>query len=200
MVVLAPQRQQLIDMEKAQLPSPTMVAIFLLNREMVFAGLIVVDEAGQIGGRQMLELLRLAREKNARVILSGDTRQHGAVEASDALLAIERHSGIKPVELHTIRRQDPSLARTTAERARIQQYRKAVEAAAAGNLGWILLKRLDEMGAVVECGQGEQADKLADEYVRLAEQNASAVVVSQTWAEGSIELIHACGMRSKQKD
>jgi hypothetical protein len=30
---------------------------------------------------------------------------------------------------------------------------------------------------------GEQAGKLADEYVRLAEEKASAVVVSQTWAE-----------------
>jgi hypothetical protein len=39
------------------------------------------------------------------------------------------------------------------------------------------------MGAVVACGPGQQADKLADEYVRIAEQNASAVVVSQTWAE-----------------
>ena len=33
------------------------------------------------------------------------------------------------------------------------------------------------------CGLGDQADKLADEYLRLAEQNASAVVVSQTWGE-----------------
>ncbi len=181
-VVLAPQRQQVVDMEKAGLPSPSTVASFLLKREVVSGALIVVDEAGQIGGRQMLELLRLAREKNARVILSGDTRQHGAVEASDALLAIERYSGVKPVELHTIRRQDPALARTAAERARIQQYRKAVEAAAAGKLVESF-KRLDAMGAVVECGLGEQADKLADEYVRLAEQNASAVVVSQTWAE-----------------
>jgi conjugative relaxase-like TrwC/TraI family protein len=181
-VVLAPQRQQVVDMEKAGLPSPSTVASFLLKREVVSGALIVVDEAGQIGGRQMLELLRLAREKNARVILSGDTRQHGAVEASDALLAIERHSGVKPVELHTIRRQDPALARNSAERTRIQQYRKAVEAAAAGKLVESF-KRLDKMGAVVECGLGEQADKLADEYVRLAEQNASAVVVSQTWAE-----------------
>jgi conjugative relaxase-like TrwC/TraI family protein len=181
-VVLAPQRQQVVDMEKSGLPSPTTVANFLLKREVATGALIVVDEAGQIGGRQMLELLRLAREKNARVILSGDTRQHGAVEASDALLAIERHSGIKPVELHTIRRQDPALARTAAERTQIQQYRKAVEAAAAGKLVESF-KRLDKMGAVVECGLGEQADKLADEYVRLAEQNVSAVVVSQTWAE-----------------
>lgn len=181
-VVLAPQRQQVVDMEKTGLPSPSTVANFLLKRELVSDALIVVDEAGQIGGRQMLELLRLAGEKNARVILSGDTRQHGAVEASDALLAIERHSGGIPVELHMIRRQDPALARTAAERNRIQQYRKAVEAAAAGKL-LESFKRLDKMGAVVECGLVEQADKLADEYVRLAEQNASAVVVSQTWAE-----------------
>jgi len=181
-VVLAPQRQQVVDMENAGLPSPTTVANLLLKRELADSALIVVDEAGQIGGRQMVEFLRLAREKNARLILSGDTRQHGAVEASDALLAIERHSGLKPIELRTIRRQDPALARTMSERTRIKQYRSAVEAAAAGKLAESF-NRLDKLGAVVECGLGEQPDKLADEYVRLVEQNTSAVVVSQTWAE-----------------
>jgi hypothetical protein len=44
-------------------------------------------------------------------------------------------------------------------------------------------ERLDKMGAIVACGIGEQADKLADEYLRLAEQNASVVVVLQTWSE-----------------
>src|SRR5438552_11342438 len=29
----------------------------------------------------------------------------------------------------------------------------------------------------------DQAEKLADEYLRFADQNASAVVISQTWAE-----------------
>ena len=181
-VVLAPQRQQVVDMERAGFPSPTTVANFLLKGELLAGAVMLVDEAGQIGGRQMHQLLRLASERKARVILSGDTRQHGAVEASDALLAIERYSGVKPVELHTIRRQDPALARNQRERAGIKQYRKAVEAAAAGRLAESF-KRLDQMGAVVSCGFGEQADKLADEYLRLAEQKASAVVVSQTWAE-----------------
>ena len=181
-VVLAPQRQQVVDMERAGFPAPTTVASFLLKGELPADAAVVVDEAGQIGGRQMHQLLSLASERNARVILSGDTRQHGAVEASDALLAIERYSGIKPVELHTIRRQDPALARSQRERASIRQYRKAVEAAAAGKLVESF-KRLDQMGAVVSCGFGEQADKLADEYLRLAEQKVSAVVVSQTWAE-----------------
>ena len=181
-VVLAPQRQQVVDMEKAGLPSPSTVTNFLLKRELPEHAVVVVDEAGQIGGRQMLELIRIVRERNARLLLSGDTRQHGAIEASDALLAIERHSGVKPVELHKIRRQDPSLGRDDDERIKIRRYRKAVECAAAGKMGESF-ERLDKMGAVVSCGLGDQADKLADEYLRLAEENASAVVVSQTWAE-----------------
>ncbi len=181
-IVLAPQRQQVVDLESAGFPSPTTIANFLIKGELAAGAVVVVDEAGQIGGRQMHQLLQLARERKARVILSGDTRQHGAVEASDALLAIERYSGIKPVELHTIRRQDPALARNQSERTRIKQYRKAVEAAAAGKLVESF-KRLDQMGAIVACGLGEQADKLAEEYLRQAEQKSSAVVVSQTWAE-----------------
>ena len=181
-VVLAPQRQQVVEMEKAGFPSPTTLANFLIKRELADSAVIVVDEAGQIGGRQMLELVRLIEERHGRLVLSGDTRQHGAVEASDALLAIERHAGVKPVELHTIRRQDPALGRDDDERRHIRLYRKAVEAAAAGKLA-DSFERLDKMGAIVACGIGEQADQLADEYLRLAAQNASAVVVSQTWGE-----------------
>jgi conjugative relaxase-like TrwC/TraI family protein len=191
-VVLSPQRQQVVEMEKAGFPSPTTVANFLIKRELAHSAVVVVDEAGQIGGRQMLELVRLIHERHGRLVLSGDTRQHGAVEASDALLAIERHAGVKPVELHKIRRQDPALGRDHEERKRIRLYRKAVEAAAAGKLG-DSFERLDKMGAIVACDIGEQADKLADEYLRLAEQNASAVVVSQTWGE-----VHRVNLRVRE--
>lgn len=181
-VVLAPQRQQVVEMEKAGFPSPATVANFILKRELAERAVVLVDEAGQIGGRQMLELMRMVHERNARLILSGDTRQHGAVEASDALLAIERHSGVRPVELHKIRRQDPALGKDADERTRIKEYRNAVESAAAGKLSESF-ERLDKIGAVVACGLGNQADKMAEEYLRLAEHDASAVVVSQTWGE-----------------
>jgi len=181
-VVLAPQRQQVVEMEKVGFPSPRTVANFLIKPELPDSAVIVVDEAGQIGGRQMLELVRLIHERHGRLVLSGDTRQHGAVEASDALLAIERHAGVKPVELHKIRRQNPALGRDDNERRYIRLYRKAVEAAAAGKLA-DSFERLDKLGAIVACGIGEQANRLADEYVRLATQNASAVIVSQTWGE-----------------
>jgi conjugative relaxase-like TrwC/TraI family protein len=181
-VVLAPQRQQVVDMERSGFPSPATVANFLIKRELAEGAAVIVDEAGQIGGRQMLELIRLVRERNARLILSGDTRQHGAVEASDALLAIERHSGVRPVELHNIRRQDPARGQTVDEREQIKQYRQAVKLAASGKFDESF-SQLDKMGAVVPCGLADQAEKLADEYLGLAKKNVSAVVVSQTWAE-----------------
>jgi len=181
-VVLAPQRQQVVEMEKAGFPSPATVANFLTKCELADSAVIVVDEAGQIGGRQMLELIRLIEDRHGRLVLSGDTRQHGAVEASDALLAIERYAGVKPIELHAIRRQDPALGRDDDERKQIRLYRKAVETAAAGKLA-DSFERLDKMGVILACGIGEQADQLADEYLRLVEQNTSAVVVSQTWGE-----------------
>jgi conjugative relaxase-like TrwC/TraI family protein len=181
-VALAPQRQQVVDMEAAGFHSPTTLTSFLMKRELAEGAAVIVDEAGQIGGRQMLELIRLVRERNARLILSGDTRQHGAVEASDALLAIERHSGVRPVELHNIRRQDPARGQNVDERKQIKQYRQAVKLAASGKFD-DSFSQLDKMGAVVSCGLSDQADKLADEYLGLAEKNVSAVVVSQTWAE-----------------
>ncbi len=181
-VVLAPQRQQVVDMEQTGFPSPATVANFLMKLELAEGTAVVVDEAGQVGGRQMLDLIRLVRDRNARLILSGDTRQHGAVEASDALLAIERHSGVRPVELQNIRRQDPARGQTVDEREQIKQYRQAVKLAASGKFDESF-SQLDKMGAVVSCGLAEQAGKLADEYLGLAEKNASAVVVSQTWTE-----------------
>jgi len=117
--VLAPQRQQVADLKKAEFPTPTTVAGFLIRGNPAPHSLVVVDEAGQIGGKQMYDLVQLVQSVGGRLVLSGDTRQHGPVEASDALVAIERYSGIQPVELHTIRRQDPRLAKSNAERRRI---------------------------------------------------------------------------------
>src|SRR5204862_1366975 len=70
----------------------------------------------------------------------------------------------------------------SSERRRIASYRDAVAAAAAGKLGESF-QRLERIGAVISCGFGGQAERLAKEYLRLADEGASTVVVSQTWAE-----------------
>jgi conjugative relaxase-like TrwC/TraI family protein len=180
--VLAPQRQQVVDLRKDGLSHPATVADFLNRQAMSERGVIVVDEAGQIGARQMLELIRIVSAQNGRIIFSGDTRQHGPVEASDALLALERYANLHPAELETVRRQNPNLGRDSTEKQHIRQYRRAVKEAASGRLAESF-DRLDGLGAVQACRLDDQQDRLADEYLRLAEDGQLLVVIAQTWAE-----------------
>lgn len=180
--VLAPQRQQVIDLTKDGLNGGQTVAEFLDRGALGAGAVVIVDEAGQIGARQLFDLLNLIEARGGRVILSGDTRQHGPVEASDALRAIERYSGLRPAELNEIRRQDPERARDEGERARIREYRAAVKEASEGSLE-SSLDRLDQLGAIIEAGPERLRDELANAYVELASKDESAIVVSQTWAE-----------------
>jgi len=180
--VLAPQRRQVIDLARDGMTGAQTVSEFLTKQEMPRGAVLMVDEAGQIGAKQMQRLLRFVRENHGRVIFSGDTRQHGAVEASDALRAIEKYSGLRPAELREIRRQDPARARTKAEQARIVEYRQAVKEASEGKLV-DSFRRLDRLGAIVECQSLNQQEHLAEMFLELAGNNHSVVVVSQTWSE-----------------
>ncbi|HVU08539.1 MAG TPA: AAA family ATPase [Verrucomicrobiae bacterium] len=60
--------------------------------------------------------LEIKPNTGGQVILSGDMRQHGAVEASDALRAIERYGGLEAARLMKIRRQNPKVGQTKSER------------------------------------------------------------------------------------
>ena len=115
----------------------------------------------------------------AGLILSGDTRQHGAVAASDALRAIEKHSGLKPAVIQTIRRQDPRLGVTAGQRTFIRAYRKAVKAAADGNVTESF-DALDRLGCIREVGGDARREALAAEYLAAIERKERALVVAQT--------------------
>lgn len=180
--VLAPQRQQALDLRRSFERTQT-VSQFLAKHEMSPGGVVIVDEAGQIGGKQMHDLLSFVRENCGRVILSGDTCQHGAVEASDALRAIERYSGLNQARLTKIRRQNPNLGTTESEKKQIRAYREAVRKA---QMGYYVesFDRLDQLGVIVECqSNDEQRERLVAAYRQLAQEKKSTVVVSQTWRE-----------------
>jgi conjugative relaxase-like TrwC/TraI family protein len=180
--VIAPQRQQALDL-KSSFGETQTISEFLTKRQMIPGSIVIVDEAGQVGGQQMHDLLTFVHQHKGRVILSGDTRQHGAVEASDALRAIEKYSGLEPVRLTKIRRQNPKLGETKSERKRIKQYRAAIRKAQTGHYA-ASFDRLDRLGAIVECQTLDaQREQLVADYVELAKRKRSVVVVSQTWAE-----------------
>jgi len=180
--VIAPQRQQVMELERDGLQNVETVSAFLTRRELVRGAVVLVDEAGQIGGKQMHALLDWIQANEGRVILSGDTRQHGAVEATDALRAIEKHSGLPAIELTNIRRQNPALASSIEERQWIQEYRQAVAEASEGKL-LASFNRLEKLGAVVQCSVADQHEKLAERYLELMIDRQSTVVVSQSWNE-----------------
>jgi len=64
---------------------------------------LVIDEAGMVGTRQMERVLSHAADAGAKVVLVGDSQQLQAIEAGAAFRAInERHGGI---EITEVRRQ-----------------------------------------------------------------------------------------------
>ncbi len=180
--VLAPQRQQVVDLERDGFTGAQTVSALLKQGFLTRGAVVIVDEAGQIGGQQMLELLSMIQTVKGRVILSGDTHQHGAVEASDALRAIEQYSDLGYAELTNIRRQNPKAAKTQAERQWIEQYKLAVDEAQRGKFG-ASFDRLDKHGAIVPCTLADQQEKLTEHFLKLCKSQQSTVVVSQSWSE-----------------
>src|SRR5690606_7730766 len=64
---------------------------------------LVIDEAGMVGTRQLERVLSYAAEVGAKVVLVGDPQQLQSIEAGAAFRSIhERHGG---VEIETVRRQ-----------------------------------------------------------------------------------------------
>jgi len=130
--------------------------------------LVVLDEAGAVGMDDMKRLFDLV--KDSRIVLSGDTGQHGSVPRGDALRILEQHSDFKSGQLTAIRRQ------------RKAQYRKAVELAAQKRTVEAFAQ-LERMDAVAEFSGGSVHDAAAKSYLKALAENKSALLVAPTWVE-----------------
>ncbi len=180
-VVLAPQRQQVDDLKSGGLNAET-VSRFLQGSKLPRGAVVVVDEAGQIGAKQLRQLINIVSARKGRIILSGDTRQHGAVAASDALRAIEKLSGLKPATIRQIRRQDPKRAESAFERDFIRRYRKAVSTAGDGGAG-ASFDQLDALGCIREVAPDSRRSELAKAYLTAVARREKALVVADIGRE-----------------
>lgn len=77
---------------------------------------LVVDEAGMVGSRQLSRLLDHAAEANAKVVLIGDERQLAAVEAGGGFAAIADRLGA--IELQEVYRQEQAWDRAALDQLR----------------------------------------------------------------------------------
>ncbi len=134
---------------------------------------IWVDEAGLIGNRDMNRLFEIAEKQDARILLTGDHRQHASVAAGDALRIIEQEAKIKVARVRKIQRQRNSYF-----------YKQAVSLAAEGRTDAALLQ-LDRMGMVHEIHDGnERLNKLVTDYVESTAIGRKSLIVSPTHIEG----------------
>jgi Ti-type conjugative transfer relaxase TraA len=87
---------------------------------------LVIDEAGMVGSRQMERVLSHAHDAGAKVVLVGDPEQLQAIEAGAAFRSIaERHGG---VEITEIRRQQEDWQRDATRQLATERTAEALRA------------------------------------------------------------------------
>lgn len=134
---------------------------------------IWVDEAGLIGNKDMNRLLEIAKQQNARLLLTGDIRQHSSVAAGDALRILEKEAGLPVARVNKIQRQRDN-----------HSYKKAVRLASECKPDAALYK-LDRMGDVIAIENGhERLQQLVQDYAESNKAGKSALIVSPTHIEG----------------
>src|SRR5215469_2209773 len=133
---------------------------------------IILDEAGMVSARQMDEFLRLAESQNARVILTGDTRQIQSVEAGDSLRVLETESRLRSVGLTQVQRQTARDYRDAVEELRRNPERG--------------FEKLELIGAVREVAPADRAREVARVFSEARNEQgglASVLIVCPTHEE-----------------
>jgi conjugative relaxase-like TrwC/TraI family protein len=108
---------------------------------------VILDEAGMVSARQMNQFLRLAEQRKARVVFTGDTKQIQSVEAGDSLRILEKESRLKSVGLTQVQRQTVKDYRDAIEELRRDPERgfESMRAHHHGSIrrkgGWLLPRR-----------------------------------------------------------
>jgi conjugative relaxase-like TrwC/TraI family protein len=163
---------------QAGLASADTVAMFLKSEQMQDAakgGVILVDEASQLGTRDMDQVFRVAEAVGARVVLVGDRRQHRSVTAGEPLKLLEERAGLRVAEVTEILRQQGD-------------YKKAAQALSEGRTGEAF-EELDKLGWVRQVADADRSNQLAAAYLAAVSEkkrggeHKSALIVSPTHAE-----------------
>ncbi|MGH7171012.1 MAG: MobF family relaxase, partial [Gemmataceae bacterium] len=179
-VVLAPTTGASFDvLRKEGFSEANTVARFLVDprfQEQARGQVLWVDEAGQLGSEDMRLLFDRAAALNARIVLSGDRRQHRSVARGEPLRLLEEKAGLPVAEVTEILRQSGDYKKAVASLSE----GKAVEA----------FDELNRLGWIRQVPDGERYQALAAAYLEaVAEKKrgepATALVISPTHAESA---------------
>ena len=195
-VVLAPTTGASFDvLRKEGFAEANTVARFLVDQrfqEQVRGQVLWVDEAGQLGSEDMRLLFERAAALNARIVLSGDRRQHRSVARGEPLRLLEEKAGLPVAEVTEILRQSGAYKQAVANLS---------EGKAAEAFG-----ELDRLGWIRQVPDAERYLALAFAYVEAVGgkkrdgEPATALVISPTHAESArvTEAIRAAAQGGRE--
>jgi len=109
-VALAPYGNQVIALKNERLDAHTLASFFhTKNKGLDAKTIVILDEAGVVGARQMERLMREIEQSGARLIQLGDTKQTEAIEAGKPFAQLQQN-GMQTAHIKEIQRQkDPEL-------------------------------------------------------------------------------------------
>ncbi|GAB1856129.1 hypothetical protein MHTCC0001_09640 [Flavobacteriaceae bacterium MHTCC 0001] len=136
-------------------------------QEEIYGQVVIIDEAGMLGTQDMASIQELINQQKAKLIISGDPKQHPAVLRGDAMRLLRDVGKIPQVSLETIYRQ------------KNEDYKTAVKEIDNGNIktGFAIL---NDMGSIKEAEPREISQQMVDEYLENRKEKKSALVVTPT--------------------
>ena len=144
----------------------------------------IVDEASLVGARAMTALLAGAAMQNARMLLVGDEKQLGSVEAGRAFAQLQE-AGMPTFRLTEIVRQTNLATREAVYEALRADAGRAMAAIERGGGQVVELK-----GATREAGEQDRRAFLARRYAELTPAERERTVLADPSREGRAELNH----------
>jgi Ti-type conjugative transfer relaxase TraA len=148
------------------------------GRELLSAGdVLVIDEAGMIGSRQMERVLSQAARHGTKVVLVGDPEQLQAIEAGAAFRsAVERYGH---VEITDIRRQREDWQRDATRQLATERTSQALDAYAAHGAVHAAPTREAARVALVDRWEQDRADAPAASRIILTHTNDEVRLLNQ---------------------
>ncbi|WP_017174317.1 MobF family relaxase, partial [Xanthomonas phaseoli] len=165
-VALAPYGNQVKALKNEGLEAHTL-ASFLRTKDKPIDGktIIVLDESGVVGARQMEQVMRVVEKAGARMVLLGDTKQTEAIEAGKPFAQLQQ-DGMQTARISEIQRQKD------------HELKTAVEHAAEGRVTPSLahIKHVEELKEPIERHRA-----IVNDYIQLTEpERRETLIVAGT--------------------
>lgn len=129
--------------------------------------LLLVDEAGLTGSKQINRIMQIAKKHGDKVVFMGDTNQFGSIAAGNSFADLQKFGKIKTVKMEESNRQKTAYTK------------KAVQAVLNKDIGKAL-KELEDKGNLFEYLKVDQKEILLADYAKQTKdyKKNSVILVS----------------------